>query len=780
MNGHAQQQMQPQIYTAVYSGVSVYEMEVNGVAVMRRRSDSWLNATQILKVAGVDKGKRTKVLEKEILVGEHEKVQGGYGKYQGTWINYRRGREFCRQYGVEEILRPLLDYDMSADGSGQPGQGVDTPTKEQAMAANRKRFYTQTQDGRQGQSAAGTFFSNISSTASTALAAMNKAANARLNSPAPRPNSASQQRRTNATPRPSQQSMIGSQESYRGNSQQSMHSLPSERSFGPDSTYATGSGLYAPNESQIESQEPPRKRMRPSSPGATFSQPNGAEVSMREGTPTEPNDSFIYQQATHQFEMQDGDAHSALPPLPSHESSQFEGKQTLLLDLFADPTRTDFTQHPAIMQLSGSDLDIPLDQSANTALHWAATLARVSLMRLLISKGASIFRGNQAGETPLMAAVMVNNNLDHSCFPELLDILAPLIEVRDAKGRTILHHISVASGIKGRAVSSKYYLEALLEFLVRSNSSGGGSSQDSGVAGGVPKPIGLMRFMSEMVNARDIAGNTALNLVARIGNRSIIQQLLEVQADPHLANHKGHSAVSFGVGGDADGSSSQVVMESPGRSRVPNSKVDEISRELVPSLTASLADAHSQFSSELRLIQDRIDKYTTQIRDLSTTQKALTTQVEETQSRLRARHDRKQKLQNLRQRVSELRTSKSPSPSSLSSVQIGDADQEFDVSGSPSSTLPSPSVLQGRLSAYNSLNAGLSAHVAQLRSRDGELESKYRKVIALCTGVEEKLIDSLIGSLVQAVESEGDAGLGGGGQDVSRVREFLRRVDMAG
>lgn len=69
------------ILQAVYSGVSVYEMEINGVAVMRRRSDSWLNATQILKVAGVDKGKRTKVLEKEVLTGEHEKVQGGYGKY---------------------------------------------------------------------------------------------------------------------------------------------------------------------------------------------------------------------------------------------------------------------------------------------------------------------------------------------------------------------------------------------------------------------------------------------------------------------------------------------------------------------------------------------------------------------------------------------------------------------------------------------------------------------------------------------------------------------------
>jgi hypothetical protein len=55
-----------------------------GVAVMRRRSDSWLNATQILKVAGFDKPQRTRVLEREIQKGEHEKVQGGYGKYQGN------------------------------------------------------------------------------------------------------------------------------------------------------------------------------------------------------------------------------------------------------------------------------------------------------------------------------------------------------------------------------------------------------------------------------------------------------------------------------------------------------------------------------------------------------------------------------------------------------------------------------------------------------------------------------------------------------------------------
>lgn len=50
---------------------------------MRRKSDGWLNATQILKVAGFDKPQRTRVLEREVQKGTHEKVQGGYGKYQG-------------------------------------------------------------------------------------------------------------------------------------------------------------------------------------------------------------------------------------------------------------------------------------------------------------------------------------------------------------------------------------------------------------------------------------------------------------------------------------------------------------------------------------------------------------------------------------------------------------------------------------------------------------------------------------------------------------------------
>ena len=568
-------------------------MEVNGIAVMRRRSDSWLNATQILKVAGIDKGKRTKVLEKEILVGDHEKVQGGYGKYQGTWINYKRGVDFCRQYGVEELLRPLLDYDMGQDGMSAAGQGgLDTPTKEQAMAAQRKRFYNGIENRPPGQSPSGTFFKNISSTAANAVSAMNKA---RFESPGPRPGSGN--RRPHPGRRPSQQ-MMGSQEStYPGSSQQSMQSLHSESSFGgngqADAAYAAPNGPYLAemqDGKNGEMLEPPRKRMRPSSSHDQFvHNVDGAyDTSIRETSPTEPNESFMYDQHDHLPPPVDYGI-IGLDPLPQAVGRVAEEKHQLLTSLFLDPAQTDFSKHPALSRLSGQDLDLPLDNTAHTALHWAATLARTSLLQALISRGASIFRLNGGGETALMRACVVTNNLDQGSFPELLELLGPTIEMRDGRGRTVLHHIAVSSAVKGRSAASRYYLESLLEFVVRQGSVPS-SQQNSFSAAQNPsapvamKSIGLARFMSEIVNARDKSGDTALNLAARIGNKSIIQQLLEVGADPGIANRGGLRPMDFGIGREPDSGDQQMTSQASfgGDEKMVISKVvGETSRDIM-------------------------------------------------------------------------------------------------------------------------------------------------------------------------------------------------------
>ncbi|KAF8537653.1 hypothetical protein BDD12DRAFT_930625 [Trichophaea hybrida] len=82
---------------------------------MRRRSDSWINATQILKVADFDKPQRTRILEREVQRGVHEKVQGGYGKYQGTWVPLDRARAIAVQYNVDELLGPIFNFRPSTE-----------------------------------------------------------------------------------------------------------------------------------------------------------------------------------------------------------------------------------------------------------------------------------------------------------------------------------------------------------------------------------------------------------------------------------------------------------------------------------------------------------------------------------------------------------------------------------------------------------------------------------------------------------------------------------------
>ena len=798
-------------------------MEVNQVAVMRRRKDSWLNATQILKVAGIEKGKRTKVLEKEILSGEHEKVQGGYGRYQGTWISYRRGVEFARQYGVEALLRPLFEYDMGQDGMTTAGQGnLDTPTKEQAMAAQRKRnMINGGADNRApAQSPNGTFFKNISKSAANAVNAISKA---RIGSPS------SLNRPAKPIRRPSQQ-MGNSQDSgYNGSSQQSMPSLHSENSFGSsqlDPALRAHNTPYYPNAHDPQNgdmNEPPRKRIRPSNSQDPFATDGNLDydTSMRDLTPTDANESFAYGQGYSQPHMDY--RLNGLQPLPQPTSKSAIEKQQILTNLFLDPNQTDFSNHPALLRLSGEDLDIPIDATAHTALHWAATLARTSLLRALIEKGSSIYRLNTGGETALIRAVLTTNNLDQGSFTDLLEMLGPTIEIRDGHGRTVLHHMAVASAIKGKSSACRYYLESLLEFVVRqgdASSSQQSSFQNPDLIMPAPKTITLVRFMSEIVNTLDMSGDTALNLAARIGNKNIIHQLLEVGADPTIANRGGLKPTDFGVGGDPD------LLEAQQNSQVTRgghhvvSKVAESSQELVAcefhqifleniltSMTAIktlLSDTESSFRSEIQAKQSLIDQTHTKLRET-------TSLLNEERRRLAKLQRKSDDREALRQRIANLRRANDQQRAYLSSssngrsttlpteirldVKVGEADAGLviDTTILPLShdhsgplhilpqqreylaTLPPTVILKARTTAYQKNNARLEAQAKKLHDQSSELETQLRKLVCLCLSLEEGQLDQLIGSLHAAVQSEG-----GEDVDLARVREFLRRVEGLG
>lgn len=108
----------PGIYSATYSNIPVYEYQFGAdfkEHVMRRRADDWINATHILKAAGFDKPSRTRILERDVQKLTHEKIQGGYGKYQGTWIPLESGAQLAEQNSVYEKLRPIFEFHPGND-----------------------------------------------------------------------------------------------------------------------------------------------------------------------------------------------------------------------------------------------------------------------------------------------------------------------------------------------------------------------------------------------------------------------------------------------------------------------------------------------------------------------------------------------------------------------------------------------------------------------------------------------------------------------------------------
>ncbi|RSL76532.1 hypothetical protein CEP52_012735 [Fusarium oligoseptatum] len=769
----------PQIYSASYSGVDVYEMEVNNIAVMRRRNDSWLNATQILKVAGVDKGKRTKILEKEIQTGEHEKVQGGYGKYQGTWITFDRGVQVCRQYGVEELLRPLLTYDMGQDG-GVAGRGdFNTPTKEQAMAAQRKRMYNQSADGRPN-GLSGTFFKNISSTASHAVAAISKA---RFDSPGPR----SRNGPTRA-PSFSRQPSMQNGDDFPGNSQQS---FASDYGQGVDSAYSTQQ--QAASAMQLNEPEPPRKRQRvtmtPADSFNAYGQNMDIYAAAFPGSPTEPNESFVYTQSVVHDRSPVDEGNGPLPPLPYEMSPDVEMKRSMLMGLFMEPATTDASKHDMLRTFTPLELDMPIDLQSHTALHWAATLARMPLLRALITAGASPARVNASGETALMRACLVTNSMDHGSFPDLLEVLGGTIEARDQKGRTVLHHIAVTSAVKGRNAASRYYLESLLEWVVRQGSVP--NSQNTQTNGNVPSSqqstipkMGIARFMSEIVNAQDSAGDTALNIASRIGNRSIISQLLEVGADPNIPNKVGLRPVDFGIGGDSteDKTNGETNVEKNGVTG-SSQRSRESSDEIVASITHLLTETGSAFQTEMKSKQTSLDTLHSTLRTTSTQLGEARRSLEHLSATLKKQQLARQKVANLsharedeqvRLMQEQSRTSQ-PNPSSSWETELSAMlEAADDTSGggfSGEGLLPSAAVLRARVNAVQGRRDMTRKMVSALKGRSRDVEVKYRRVVALCTGVQEAEVDAVVDGLLKAVESEHEE------LEIGRVRRFLGGVE---
>ncbi|KAL9088587.1 MAG: hypothetical protein Q9165_006107 [Trypethelium subeluteriae] len=428
---------QGRIYSATYSNVPVYEYSVGGNHVMRRRSDDWINATHILKVADFDKPQRTRILEREVQKGVHEKVQGGYGKYQGatrnsnssiqcladtilgTWIPLHDGRSLAEKNNVLEQLRPIFDF--------VPGDRSPPPAPKHATAASAKpRAPRQSAQSRKVHGMSPLF------EAARASALTDTSA-------------------------PSQVSEDVYDGHLNGDTPDN-ETIASESMMGEDEM-----GQYAGS----------RKRKR----GADLPDVMSLQDQQHQLWADELLDYFMLHESDNSFRA---------PPEP--------------------PLNIDVNRH--------------IDEKGHTALHWAAAMGDIGVVKDLIQRGARIMQAAHNGDTPLMRAVMFTNNYDKQSMDKLVRLLQDTVGQTDWYGSTVFHHIAATTQSKSKFRCARYYLDTIVNRLFDTCA-----------------PLEIERLL----NMQDNGGDTAMHLCARHGAGKCLRSLLGRNAAVDIQNHSGNT-----------------------------------------------------------------------------------------------------------------------------------------------------------------------------------------------------------------------------------------------
>lgn len=550
----------------------VYEYFVRNVAVMRRKVDSWVNATHILKVANFDKPQRTRILEKEVQKGTHEKVQGGYGKYQGTWVPLEVARELAYQYHVEDVLLPLFNFRESSTTPPPLAKRVSN-AKGKGAAASRANS---TASARLKSGSNGSLDSNSPASRSLSVANM------------PGSNSESQSKKAKKLPTfPTDSSSTPTMKRGRGRPP----GRPSNASKAAAAATAQ-SGFVSPGQSYSKSSKiipstplPPAKRQKtnvsPTPPGlksAGFDDSmnltgDSASVSSRSSSPSEslsdidmnmldqptprqtgfrthanvstPNFKKDSKQRSKSNKVLDSNSSggtisldSALTSSAYHDNDGNNGGSNILicdneliaaqygrklLDYFMAPENDeipDYLIHPP----EGFNINHVIDDEGHTAFHWACSMGNLKIIVALLDAGANMHAVNLLGQTPLIRTVMFTNSYDLRSFSKIVELLRESIFHQDNAQRTVLHHIAESTAPRSKLSSARYYTEIFLAKLSESEA---------------------MNMIEMYVNRQDTQGDTALHIAARNQAKKCVKVLQSYHASSNLRNKAGYTPQDY-------------------------------------------------------------------------------------------------------------------------------------------------------------------------------------------------------------------------------------------
>lgn len=494
-----------QIYSAKYSGVDVYEFIHPTGSIMKRKTDGWVNATHILKAANFPKAKRTRILEREVIKDTHEKVQGGFGKYQGTWVPLEIAKRLAEKFEVIHELKPLFDFTQE-DGSASPPRAPKhhhAPKSDSAKKRGSK---------------------NVSGVVDKTGDSYNPSKPLVPHAPKKRGRpprekqvleepkiSLSKSQNDVIYPRPSIPSST-----ITTNQLPSIHS-PLDKAINLDISRIREQPFKELNiddglSSDIEENNKIIKhRTSRSSSSSLPSSSSGFSTIMpfdqRVGTGTSPITTMLPRFST-QFRSQTSDINFKINEYLSS-----------LVDYFISNDDQNDNIPPAELlnpPLNASPLiDTWIDQEHHTAFHWACAMGDLPIIDVLLQAGSNIHALNKYGETPLMRSSIFHNSYTKRSYLQIFQLLKDTVFELDLHSQSLIHHIVKR---KSSAPSATYYLDIVLSKI-----------KDS---------LPQYRIKS-LINQQDDKGNTALHISAKNGDIRFLQTLVNNGALSTIKNQEG-------------------------------------------------------------------------------------------------------------------------------------------------------------------------------------------------------------------------------------------------
>jgi len=170
---------------------------------------------------------------------------------------------------------------------------------------------------------------------------------------------------------------------------------------------------------------------------------------------------------------------------------------------------------------ANATIDRPIDERGHTALHWAAAMGDIEVVKDLIRRGASVDVQSKTGETPLMRSVIFTNNFDRRNMEKLAGLLIRTVSMQEWFGSTVFHHIAGVTQSKKKYECARYYMDCIINKMAEVLSSD---------------------QIERILNEVDNHGDTAITIAARNGARKCVRSLIGRHAALDIPNAAGETA----------------------------------------------------------------------------------------------------------------------------------------------------------------------------------------------------------------------------------------------